>query len=352
MAVSDVYKPDKRQEGVEDTSPIDDYLEKMEQHFLEQVLNIVKEAMSPTEKCKNTSNCHTCSGSDEANCINELIINRLRLYIDSYHRIPYNVVTNEIYKLSSDDRAYDRFINRMHGLVNYIRNKIDGESNEDVKDKLLLDLKICMKLYDHIQLATKQTSLIYEREDLIKSVNEAFKENVNSQLNSYNAKVGELKKVVNKTVNKAEKKYKNITQQLISIVSIFTAVSFVIFGGLTSISALFEAASSGISLVNTIALGCVFGLVLINATYIFLRFILIILDKANNSTKMMKTILYTNSLLTFIMFCSVLLSLYPNLIIDLRSFNINYTLVTMLLIIIVILALIINHLINKTCKGK
>ncbi|MEG1010125.1 MAG: hypothetical protein RSE41_10955 [Clostridia bacterium] len=107
----------------------------------------------------------------------------------------------------------------------------------------------------------------------------------------------------------------NIYSQLISIVAIFTAVSFVIFGGLTSISTLFDVARSRIDLTNTIALGCLFGIILINSTYIFLRFVLIILDKNNESVKMTKTIVSANVIILLLLIISLFLSLFPEAII-------------------------------------
>lgn len=230
----------------------------------------------------------------------EMVYNQLEYYFNNHERFLYSSITNFI--LNFDQVDQDVFVSRVLGFCscdvvmknNWLRGK-------------------AFKLYDHVNLVIEQNTRFKVSDDVIdKLTNEKIKE--------FKENMDEVIKINEKHIEDSKK---DILTEMIAIVSIFVAISFVVFGGLTSVSSLFEAAKSGIDLTNMITLGSLFGLVVIDSTYMFLRFVLIILGKTNDKFKMTKTIMSANVILIFTLVVGLIFSLNPNTLIMLRKIPID-----------------------------
>lgn len=342
--------------------PSETHLGQLQDEFINNVLNLFLEDHDLTSKCNSKSNCVDCNGASEEDCINERILKALEDFIGKYQRIPYNVVTTKIFELNTvncDDRDIVKLTNRAEALVNYLNKKVEEDKENCNKNKeikaysvqyvnSLQSYKIALKLYDHIQLAISQSSSIMNRSIALEEMQQILEDKLSKKVIDSMDKSNELER----KVNEANHKYDKITEQLISLVAIFTAVAFIIFGGLTSINTLFEAAKNGIALLNTLALASLFGLIMINATYMFMRFVLVMLGKSNNSIKMMKTTLFSNLILLVIMAACVIFALHPNFIVDIKNFTLESKMIIILIVALFIAIIIINYLLNKVNSQK
>lgn len=153
------------------------------------------------------------------------------------------------------------------------------EDDEDNKVR-----KSFLKLYDHINLTYNQITntdiktkaVIDKAETEIKKVQSEIEETINTEKNEIEGSIKEQKDEITKKSAEIE----NVKSQLIGIVSIFVAISFVMFGGMTLINNVFDFSGMNyIPLKEMICLGSLLGLIVIAAIYSFLVFVIKITGK-------------------------------------------------------------------------
>lgn len=177
----------------------------------------------------------------------------LQQYISKYDRIMYSTVSIEVYGITSKDDenqnsdTFGTMLTNAEILLDYAENRKDKfvrKKDEDV-DKTV---RAAWKIYDHINLANKQYAQLRQSDS---EYRERFKEQIEP-----------IKKDITKEMN----------GQLLSMVGIFTALAFILFGGISSLSDVFSGLKDSHILRMLIA-GCVWGIALTNVVFVFLYFV-------------------------------------------------------------------------------
>jgi len=142
-------------------------------------------------------------------------IESLKKYILKFDRILYSEISGYYFSLSEEGRG--NFVSNVEKLL--IKCFSDNEVPKNIKDYVI-------KIYDHVHLALHQAEKLQSsrEEDELKHIFATKLEPVKDKLE-------------NQIEEKVRETQKEIYAQLISLVGIFTAMAFLIFG---SISAFWE----------------------------------------------------------------------------------------------------------------
>lgn len=195
-------------------------------------------------------------------------IKLLEKYLNDNIRLLYSEITvfiNELYE--QDDRKLQILISNLDKLYEYqTENKLSDDPELDDKLK-----KTIIKLWDHVNLANVQI-------DKLKMSDEEF----NKRIAPTTSKIKEAKTTIEQTkddvfVELSETKEEiestktGIYTQLISIVSIFVAISFVMFGGMSLLKNLFDYSRlERIPLIEMLCGGSLIGLIIVAVMYGFI----------------------------------------------------------------------------------
>lgn len=181
------------------------------------------------------------------------IIAKLIAYLAAYDRIVYSVISNSIYyadEYKEDDKIENLNVN-LSELLDYTACASYAEKKCKETDKTIRLYyeklpSILIKLLDHISLAATQYEMLkYSDEQYKKQFEKNFQDSKDNIT-------------------------KEMSNQLITLVGIFTAVSFVVFGGITSLDDVFENAMKGFSILRVMMIGIIWGLCMIDLLYVFL----------------------------------------------------------------------------------
>ena len=149
------------------------------------------------------------------------------------------------------------------GIINNLQRVIDFTDEPEFsviknnKDSVLIRKteKYILKLWDHINLAQRQYERITEEEEY-------------------------YQKLASESVEEATKPISNdLNKQLISLVAIFTALSFVVFGGISSLSGIFANANE-LPVLKVIVFGSLWAICMINLVFMFMFFISNLIGKS------------------------------------------------------------------------
>lgn len=132
-----------------------------------------------------------------------------------------------------------------------IAQKYRGSSSETALQSMP---KVFLKMWDHINLAQRQY------QDL-KQTDEEFQQKFNQKMEPAKRKLEE-----------------QINGQLITLVGIFTALAFLVFGGITSLDNVFE--TEGVPVLKLIIIGAVWGLCILNTVFVFLYCVSRLIDRS------------------------------------------------------------------------
>ena len=196
-------------------------------------LVIIENDMRSLLDCFSTSN--TLNNSEIANVFIS--------YFEKYKRFLYSTITPYLISINnSQDRE-----NFLQNILHFYQSEEAHSLPEEIKDKVL-------KLYDHVNLVIQQNAAFDTPKQRIRKISQDAMEDV--------------KKEINEEVH-------SINTQLISIVSIFVAISFVMFGGMSLLNNLFDYSElNHIPMIEMLCGGSLIGIIIIFAIYIFIIFIL------------------------------------------------------------------------------
>lgn len=207
----------------------------------------------------------------------------IKNYITTYDRLLYSEISAYCFNLGNEKES--DFHSNLNSLVEYVYSwnyengltsltKIGNTDEIDLRQKTK---KVILKLFDHVNLATIQVSSLKRSEDEVRDAAkeqfEALKEDITREMSS----------------------------QLISLVGIFTAIAFLVFGGFDSLLSIFSnIIIEPVSKVLMIA--CLWGLVICNGVFILLSCIERITQRQNtkNLTITSKMSQWANLILTTI----------------------------------------------------
>lgn len=175
-------------------------------------------------------------------------------YIKSHDRILYAPISNEIYDQYNKntpevaERTLATISSNMEKLTTYTwseeyKSKLNSE-NADLQKHYEDTRKAILKIWDHINLAQQQYSVL-------KQSDSEYKEKFEKLISTYK-----------------EDMTKDMSNQLLTMVSIFTALAFLVFGGISSLDNIFS--SQGIPLLKLMCIGSVWGLCILNLVFVFL----------------------------------------------------------------------------------
>lgn len=197
---------------------------------------------------------------DNQNFSPEQAFKSLYHYIRTYRRILYSTVSNVVYDITDDDNSGmqgsnpDRFgtlLSNIEKLVEYTdsdtniaAHKTAASTNEE-KRAIDETRKAVWKIWDHVNLAHRQYNVLRQSDS-------EFKRRFNEQIK-----------------DSQEEMTKEMNSQLLTIVGIFTALAFVLFGGISSLQSIFEGLQET-HLLKLLILGCGWGLGMLNVVFVFL----------------------------------------------------------------------------------
>lgn len=175
----------------------------------------------------------------------------LTSYMRKYDRILYSTVSQVVYHLVDEDTIGktsskpDRFgtlLSNIEKLLEYVNES----AKEDKHDKAVEDArKAVWKIWDHVNLARRQY------EDLRQSDSEYDKK--------FEARIGLFQTKIMSEMN----------AQLLSMVGIFTALAFVLFGGISSIESILSDLDEA-HLLKLLVVSCCWGIGMVNVVFVFL----------------------------------------------------------------------------------
>ncbi|MBC5690557.1 hypothetical protein H8S37_16715 [Mediterraneibacter sp. NSJ-55] len=176
----------------------------------------------------------------------EQTIALLRQYITEEERFLYSELSNYIYSLGNDGTG--TFITNLESLAESVEQIDEKQENVDIRN-------ITFKLYDHCQLAIAQSrNLLKDKVDFQKMITD----NLSDVYDDFDKRVDRAKRDIN--------------TQLVSLVGIFTALAFLIFGSINSLDNIFQSLQS-LSILKLMMTGCIWGIGVLNLIFIFLYFV-------------------------------------------------------------------------------
>lgn len=176
-------------------------------------------------------------------------------YILKYKRFLYSVISSHIF-LSSDPGTIH---SNIASLLNYVISK-DYENSflrrNPKKTNQLIDVqKSILKLLDHVNLAEKQYDVLKQTDE---DYSTKFKKNIIPIKNDIDNQLATFSK--------------DMTGQLISLIGIFTALSFILFGGISSLDNIYAGAKD-IPLNKLLIVGTIWCFCIMNLVFVFMFFI-------------------------------------------------------------------------------
>ena len=184
-------------------------------------------------------------------------------------RILYSQVTNVIfscYEKNSREEAsvvIDNITSNLTSMIEQTRTDefeaaLDpqGVYNKSPQELRAVIRKILIKLWDHTNLAERQYNQLKQTDE---EFNDKFQNHFQESFNK------QFEDASNKRLNDFAK---DMNAQLLTLVGIFTALAFLIFGSITGLSDLVTNINESIP--RLMILGCIWGLAVLNLVFVFL----------------------------------------------------------------------------------
>lgn len=225
----------------------------------------------------------------------------LNSYVYKYKRILYSNVSSIIFNLKnetntkkdSNNDSLSTVTSNLQSLFDYCNDdecisRIKAEIPESEQDSIEYTIRAVWKLWDHVNLAQRQY------EDL-RQTDEEYDNKFKNRISSFKTEIT-----------------KEMNAQLITMVGIFTALAFILFGGISSLHNLFAGIKEA-NLFPAIIIGCIWGLAILNVTFVFLFSVGKMTNLSFKSTHNTKAtfwqrypvVVWTDFLLVFIMVISL-----------------------------------------------
>lgn len=191
--------------------------------------------------------------SDKFNKVS--VFNDILNYISIYDRILYAPISNTIYACydEHDIEEASSLIGTMNSNIEAVvayaqssefierKKKAQGEESKKNLDDTR---KVVLKIWDHINLAQQQYSVL-------KQSDEDYKKKFDKSISPFK-----------------EELTKDMNSQLLTMVGIFTALAFLIFGGISSLDNIFS--NIEFPLFKLLIVGTLWGLCILNLIFVFL----------------------------------------------------------------------------------
>lgn len=195
---------------------------------------------------------HLCRGlSDSTQGFSHLIekwLDELGTYVSKYGRLLYSTISNFIYGLNEEEYAI--FEANLYYVFEEVMNRPLLENTNDAQKANEMRRQV-MKFYDHVNLARRQFTQFSDKTDILEKM-------ISAQIDP-----------------KLAESAKDLTSQLVGMVAIFTALSFIVFGGISSLESLFAKLScTADSILPVMITALAWVLCIGNLLFAFMYFIL------------------------------------------------------------------------------
>lgn len=212
-------------------------------------------------------------------------VNKITDYYKKYQRILYSEVTVFVINLLKEHRNSDItfMIANLDSCFHYCLN--DKNKVQDGTTKTIL------KLWDHVNLANNQYLSFYQEEDRLKKVLypdlddklEKVMKDHTQLTNSIQNTSDKLNDVSTRVMDKIQNERGTLITEMVSMVSIFVGIAFVMFGGMTLLNNLFDFSNMKyVPVTELLCLGSLIGMIMIGCIYAFIIFVLKLTDKHKN----------------------------------------------------------------------
>lgn len=169
-------------------------------------------------------------------------------YISTYDRIMYSQISNIIFRLSDDDQpeVLGTIMSNLEELVTYSSDSNVIEDRKLQFDSNTVDdtCKSVLKIWDHVNLANQQYRVL-------KQSDTEYSEKFEKSITQYKEEIT-----------------RDMTARLLTLVSIFTALAFLVFGSISSFGNIMSVENG--SLFKVLASGIIWGLCTLNLIFVFL----------------------------------------------------------------------------------
>lgn len=208
---------------------------------------------------------------------------QLKYYSNPGTRLLYSVITKEI-------------INLKDNIVDNIQNSLLSVMLKFETSPLDIQYKIISKLWDHFELANYQYDT-YNNETSKLRIKQELKETVGPIVD----RMKEITEKYDIFIERLNKEISGIQTQVISILSVFAAITFVVFGGLSTADAILSKLPTT-NLSALLIVGAIMSEIMLCVIYAFMLFILVILGKSIDKFKL-RTIIFI-SIVNILIFIS------------------------------------------------
>lgn len=168
---------------------------------------------------------------------------QIEKYIHEHKRWFYSDISNFLFAFNSESDG--TFMSNLDSLLAYSYEKAERRGKDDLANQQVIMIE---KLWDHANLALHQKNAFSTKESDIDA------------------------RIAVKLTPKVDDLEKGLRRELISLIAIFTALSFVVFGGISSLDNIFEGARS-FPIIQVLIIGCVWGLCILNLVFVFVFFV-------------------------------------------------------------------------------
>lgn len=174
-------------------------------------------------------------------------------YITNYDRVLYSTISNLIYGKYESSGSFDvsgTLLSNLDKLVKYSENSDNiiakkQTLGENQTEKAVDDTrKAILKIWDHVTLASHQYTMLKQSDA---EYDEKFKQRISKY---------------------KEEMSKEMSTQMITMVGIFTALAFLIFGSISSLDGIFE--NLHMPIFKVICIGLIWGICISNMIFVFL----------------------------------------------------------------------------------
>lgn len=207
---------------------------------------------SPIRKME-TEITHLCEELNSASFDVTHWLKEMSEFVDiESNRLLYSSITNFVFQTEQQDRISSNIKNAADRVL------ADSKSDKSKSEYSPVVRKAVLKIYDHVNLAIRQKALFEKKKDDLKDQIEYI--------------------VSPMIVEKNTELTKEMTTQLVALIAIFTALSFIVFGGISSLDSIFQSLQKTMAdkdtVLPTLIVAIAWSLCLMNLLFGFMYFVL------------------------------------------------------------------------------
>ena len=168
------------------------------------------------------------------------------------NRLLYSSITNFVFQTEQQDRISSNIKSAADRVL------ADSKLEKSKSVYSLVVRKSVLKMYDHINLAIRQKALFEKKKDDLRD---------------------QIEEIASPIIEKKNTALtKEMTTQLVTLIAIFTALSFIVFGGISSLDSIFQSLQTTMADKNTVLptliVAIAWALCLMNLLFGFMYFVL------------------------------------------------------------------------------